>query len=214
MNEYMAEALNTTNLQYITFNIDEQSGLSQFRFKTVAELEDEEISERRGFDRYQLQNVETTNDFEQSCLYTFGFTESDIASIITAENTSEYANTFYTGFLQASIVFGLTFENYLYIYVNDFQTSSYNHQIIGIQDNGYIGNNILGMIQIRSAVFNRNVSKTSYVERKYLGNVRLQKLHIKILDKYGTVVDNGSSNTVILLKVKCEYSPEKYDINI
>ena len=214
MNEYMTQALNIGNLVYITFNIDGQSGFSQFRFKTDEELVNEDITAPREFNRYQIQNVERTGEFEQSCLYTFGFVESDIAQIITVENTSEYATTTYTGFLEASIVFGVTFENYFYIYVNDFQTSSFNHQIIGIQDNGYIGNNILGMIQINSEVFNRNVSDTSYVKRKYPSNVRLRKLHIKILDKYGNVVDNGNSHTVLLLRVNCEFSPEKYDINV
>lgn len=212
LTEYMNEVLSVDNLAYLYFNIDDQSGHSRFRFKTDAELVDDDLSiDDREYDRYQIKNIESALVFDDSCLYVLGFLESDLGTIITTENTMEYSIYTYTGVLESASIFGLTFDDYYYIYVNDFVANSTNHQIIGIQDEGYIGNNIIGRVEISSSAFSRNIGSTSYVERKYPGEVRIRKMHIKILDKNGQVVDNGHSNTVLLLRFTCEQSSRKYE---
>lgn len=209
--DYMSEVLSEGNLAYFVFNIDDQSGHSMFRFKTDDELTDDDISSGRSFNRYKVANVSTEVEFEESCLFVFGFLESDVSDIITSESTFDYAVYTYTGVLESTSIFGVTFDDYYYIYMNDFVNNSMSHQIIGIQDEGYIGNNIIGRVEINSSAFNRNIGSSSYVVRKYPGQVRIRKLHVKILDKDGETIDNGYSNTVLLLRVTCEQSSQKYE---
>ena len=209
--EYMSDVFSEGDLAYFIFNIDDQSGHSILRFKTDDELTDDDISSSRSFNRYKVANVSTEVEFEKSCLFVFGFLESDVSDIITSESTLDYAISTYTGVLESTSIFGVTFDDYYYIYMNDFVNNSMSHQIIGIQDEGYIGNNIIGRVEINSSAFNRNIGSSSYVVRKYPGQVRIRKLHVKILDKDGETIDNGYSNTVLLLRVTCEQSSQKYE---
>lgn len=211
LTEFINGTLTEGCLVYLTFEINEQSGHSIFRYKTDDELEHECIYAERSFDKYTLANVYETDTYERSCLYVFGFLEKDIESAISDENIFQYGTKIYTGVAQGSSVFGVTFDNYYYVYLNDFVTSKFNHQIIGIQEQGYIGDSIIGRVEINCTLFTRNIGNTSYVVRSYPGQVRIRKMHIKILDKYGEVVDNGLTDTVFLFRITCEQSSKKYE---
>lgn len=211
LSEFLNEVLTDGNISYLTFEINEQSGHTIFRFKTDDELVDLDLSVVRPFNRFKIGNVSDETTFEKSCLFVFGFLESDVSEIISNESTFTYGNTVYTGVLKSTSIFGVTFDDYYYIYLNDFVNSTMNHQIIGVQNEGYIGNNIIGRVEVNSSAFNRNIGSSSYVIRKYSGQVRLRKMHIKVLDKDGEVLDNGYSNTVLLLRITCEQSSKKYE---
>ena len=197
---------------HLLYSVDDQSGRSMFRFRTDDELEDDDLSSSaRTYSHYKIYNTSTLVTFEKSCLFTLGFIETDVENMISEETTFDYGNYTYTGALVSSSVFGVTFDDYYYIYMNDFVNNGPNHQLIGIQDEGYIGNNIIGRITISGSSFTRNVGGGSYVTRTYFGDVRIRKLHIKILNKYGDVVDLGYSNVVLLIRITREHSSRKYE---
>ena len=209
--DFINEIFSQGSLAYLVIEVSEQSGCTMVRFKTEQELLELDLtSSTRPFTSYKIDNVVTEVSFEKTCLYVFGFLETDINIIIKSDSTYVYGTTTYSGVMRSSSIFGITFDDYYYIYVNDFVNNAMSHQIIGIQDKGYLGNNIIGRVEINTSAFNRNIGNTSFVIRKYTGQVRLRKLHIKILDKDGEVLDNGPSNTVLLFRITSEQYSKKY----
>lgn len=195
LSDFINSALSASETANILrFNIDDQSGKSSFHF----------ISEQVN-KSYSITNRYNHNDFSKSCLYILGFSESDLR-IVNDQDTYLYGTEVYYGWWSSSGVFGRTFDPYYYVYVDDFVGNSTNHQIIGIQPEGYIGTNYLARVEVRCSAFNRNIGHKTYIERNYFGGVRIRKLHIKILDKFGNVIDIGDSNISLLFKFVREYS--------
>tara|TARA_B110000305_G_scaffold106669_2_gene119970 strand:+ start:3498 stop:4808 length:1311 start_codon:yes stop_codon:yes gene_type:complete len=97
-------------------------------------------------------------------------------------------------------------QNYIFISINDFSKNCISNPIVS-SSNQYIGDNIIGRIPITdnfTAVMNNTSSDKIFKEREYLGPINIDKLHIKILDKYGKSIDlnnNDISLAVELTKI-------------
>ena len=75
-----------------------------------------------------------------------------------------------------------------------------------------ISDNILSRIQITSSPFQNNVYSSSQnysIKRNYNGPVRIRKLHIKIIDKYGRIIDLNDYPTNFVFEFTTLYSSEK-----
>lgn len=153
---------------------------------------------------YFLTIPDITNNiitFEQSSLFFMGFVKSDLNTIINSNNTYNTFSFTYIGVLIATNVFGKDINSYLFISINDFVGNS-KDQIISCFNNGYLGKNILARIQITNPEFTFIINNSGdhiFKERNYFGNVKIRKLHIQILNKYGEVVElNGSEVSLAL----------------
>jgi hypothetical protein len=101
---------------------------------------------------------------------------------------------------------------YLYLEINDFNTQYIATQVIGLFSNSFLDSNIISKI-----CYTNNTGYTSYdtvvydgkyvvgSPREYFGPVHLQKMNVRLLDQYGTVVDLNGLDFSFTLKIKILY---------
>ena len=172
------------------------------------------------YNENQLDEV----NFSLSCLGTIGFTLGDTynstdQSFIKIEFNNS-ANNFnyneivkYNGYLQATNIYGHSNESSFYISVNDFVGNQSQQLILLGYKSTLVADDVLSRIQITSSPFQNNIysSLQNYsIKRNYNGPVRIRKLHIKILDKYGRLVDLQDYPTNFVFEFTTQYSSEKF----
>ena len=106
------------------------------------------------------------------------------------------------------------FDNYFFIDVDDYQSNfvtdavvSVNHGLNGVPF--YLGNTIMARIPIttntNSVMFN-NGSDLLFKTREYFGPVKLEKLRIRLLNKFGHVIDMNQNDYSIAFEIKENYN--------
>jgi hypothetical protein len=99
-------------------------------------------------------------------------------------------------------------DNYIFLEVNDFQNNYPTDLIVSTNDKTYLGNTILTRIVLLSGantiVWN-NAGDLIFKKREYFGPVKLEKLHIRIVDRYGDVIDLRGNDYSIVLEIKQLY---------
>ena len=94
----------------------------------------------------------------------------------------------YYAYCEGEMTYGTIIDDYLYLYVDDYNNNYYNTITALTPSNSYFENNILAKINI-----NVNFNQTLFVNgsdlilknREYFGPVNIEKLHIMLLDIYG-----------------------------
>lgn len=109
--------------------------------------------------------------------------------------------------LQSEGVYGSHFHYYLYLVVEDFQQNKYESVITNSE---FVNNpNILARITINTnfntIIFN-NDNEHIYKKRDYFGPVTLDKLHFKLIDKFGRVIDIRDNNYSLSLELEQLYN--------
>ena len=100
--------------------------------------------------------------------------------------------------------------SYIYLSINDFTNASQNNFIVTFSDST-LSKNIIGKIPyglylLDYKLYNLGAEdSTSHIERKYFGPVNIKKLHIKILNEYGDVVDFNNMDWSFSLVVEMLY---------
>ena len=164
-NNYFYESSLATDLKNIKFSID------QYSFKTSFELLSDTITISLKFVDEISQNIMNT------CGWIFGY------------RLASYLNV--TESVQSEGLFDGGGDRYVYVSINDYQ---YNNNTLNTVcfDKSTLNEDVLAKIQMvngkLSLVVNDNNCPRSKV-RQYTGPVHLSKLHIKLLDKFGSVID-------------------------
>lgn len=108
--------------------------------------------------------------------------------------------TFY-GSLISEAVYGANKYNYLFLSVNDF-IGSHSQDIVSCFENNLMTTDILARIAVRYGSFTVNMDDSSdlvHRDRNYFGPVTIEKLEIKLLDKFGDLINlNGSDYSIVL----------------
>ena len=103
--------------------------------------------------------------------------------------------------------------DYLYIELNDYNTSQISTAILGLFNNSYLDKNILATLEYglssNYTAYNTIVCNSSignlYSKRDYFGPINLQKMSIRLLDKYGDVVDLNGLDYSFTVELKVLY---------
>jgi hypothetical protein len=114
----------------------------------------------------------------------------------------------YYGIITGESSCGSNIDNYIFIDINDFNKNFNTNTIISQKDNSFIGNNILGKITLGlpdSLILN-NSADNMFKTREYYGPVKIQKLQITLLNKYGKPLDLINNNYSISLEFNILYS--------
>ena len=117
----------------------------------------------------------------------------------------------YKTFLASESSFGSTFAHYIFMEVDDFQRNVTANTVISYNGNGdsYMNNNILAKVVISTGQFTNlvdNGSDNVYKERHYYGPVKLEKLHIRLLNRFGDVIDTNHNDFSFTLELEVIYS--------
>lgn len=202
-------------IRCLLFAIDVNSGKSHFRFKSKIERDTIGKSIPSTIDvtklSYSLNLVEEQPDFAKSALYIFGFTFFNVGKTVNYNDTYQYGNTTYYGYLVSKFIFGFNFNTYFYLAVEDF-VGNKKDQIVGIKNKSYIGKNILARIQVTNPLFNviiDNNEDNVFKKRDYFGDVKISKLKIQLLDKYGNIVNLNHSELSLSIELTQRYNSDQ-----
>jgi hypothetical protein len=181
---YFYEAEKDNNLKYIKFSIDPYS------FKTTFELT---LNHPSSFS-YSLQFVD---DINQNIMNTMGWTLGfrlgsylDISGIITSEG-----------------LFDAGGDRYIYMAITDYQYNNNISNIVGF-DRSMLSEDIIAKIPIVNGKLSLLIDENNNPlakSRKYNGPVNLSKMHIKILDKFGKVIDFNNMDYSFTLELEVLY---------
>jgi hypothetical protein len=125
------------------------------------------------------------------------------------EVTNSYYFDFYTGSsvtkiygnLQSEGIYGSGINTYIYLCIDDFN-NNYKRNVISNNETFLLSNNVLAKIPVTASsnaliIYNDNdkINKT----REYFGPINISRLKIKLIDKFGNVVNlNGNNYTFTL----------------
>ena len=122
--------------------------------------------------------------------------------------TAKSTPTEFKNYIKSESSYGSNIDNYIFLEVNDFQNNYPTDLIVSTNDKTYLGNNILTRIVLLSGantiVWN-NAGDLIFKKREYFGPVKLEKLHIRIVDRYGDVLDLRGNDYSVVLEIKQLY---------
>jgi hypothetical protein len=181
---YFYEAEKDDALKYIKFSIDPYS------FKSLFELTK---NHPQGF-KYSIEFVENINqNIMNSMGWTLGF------------RLGKYENI--TGKLQSEALFDAGGDRYIYMSITDYQYNNNMSNIVGF-DKSMLNEDIIAKIPIVNGKLSVVIDETQNPlakSRKYNGPVNLARLHIKILDKFGKVIDFNNMDYSFTLELEVLY---------
>jgi hypothetical protein len=117
----------------------------------------------------------------------------------------------YSAFLASESSFGSTLSHYIFLEIDDFQRNVSPNTIVSYNGNGdsYLNNNILAKIVVSSGQWTSiidNAGDYVYKKRIYYGPVKLEKLHIKLRNRFGEVLDLNWNDFSFSLELEVNYS--------
>jgi len=96
-------------------------------------------------------------------------------------------------------------DTYVFLDVDDYNRNNQSDAVMAYTaDDAYIGNNLLARISLQEVTL-QGVSNLCK-RREYFGAVRLEKLRIRLLDRFGRVLDMHHSDYSLALEFKQIYS--------
>jgi len=217
MNNYFVNTPNNDgspgDLRFLEFEVDDFSSKTRIRYKTVLELEGDAVRDASGilyeqvpFDfsysvlfNHQKPVCADRPEYE-TCGWTLGFRKL-IYENITNTNVKTKWSDLFNGVLESEGIFGANKLNYIYLSIDDFVGNSKENVITGYNNRSYLIKNILGRITIKYGSFyiNLDAGDNIFRQRDYYGPVNIEKLHIKLFDKYGSLLNlHGSDFSFIL----------------
>jgi hypothetical protein len=125
------------------------------------------------------------------------------------DSISSFGNITYEAYLQSQASYSNGFLHYVFISVEDFNNNYIADTMITSTGENAIGDNILGRISIDesfSTVLYHKLFDPIFKQRDYMGPVNLNKFRIKILDKYGNVIDMNNNDISLSLEITILYS--------
>ena len=213
-------------LEYLTYYVDAYTGKSVIRGRTTVDTG----TNPKPFDPLDpaySPNFSFSVDFkvadnpqrniQYNCGWSLGFRNHlylDIDSTNTQENNIDYVLPIGTGpavlegYLESEGAFGSSVNQYLFLAIDDFN-KSFKNSVISENDNSYLGDSILGRITVNSGsstLVLDNGADNIFKKREFFGPVKIEKMNIKILDKFGNVINLNNNDYSFALEFTQLYS--------
>jgi len=139
--------------------------------------------------------------------YTVAYKEENPKTIIDIE---EYNQHVYNWYLESESSYGSSVQNYIFLEIDDFnRNSTANTFFSKTVNDAYLGNNIMGRITVTSGmntIVTMDGGNLLFKTREYFGPIRLEKLHIRLIDKYGDPVNLEGNDFSFMLEIEQLYS--------
>jgi hypothetical protein len=176
---YFYESENNNLLQYIRFFIE------PYNKKTGFEILDDKVN-------VSLFFSEETNE---NPLSTFGW--------LCGFRMTTYLNI--CGNIVSEGIFDNEMDNYVYIVINDYQYNTNHMNIVGF-DKSVLNENVIAkaLLKKNSLIFLNNENLFTQV-REYNGPVNISKLHIKLLNKFGNLIDLNNMDIGLTIQFETLY---------
>lgn len=120
-----------------------------------------------------------------------------------------FIKTLYTGSTKhvTEAIIDTNKTRYLYLAIDDYN-NSVNNQFVSVFEDSILNANILARISLKGsyfAVLLENDFNLVTEPRRYFGPVDIQRLHIRLLDEHGRVVNINNANFSFCLNLKTVY---------
>jgi len=215
-------------LEYIIFGIDENTGKSFFRAKkdgyddALVGLNDPYLTIPNPVNPFMF-NIYFYKDFQKNCEkntlkeydslgWLLGFrnvsysvTKSDILYDYYTYNTGSF--TLYN-YLKSEGAYGTSAYNYIYVDIDDFNNNFKSSGIIADNHDNVLRNTILGRISIpnpANSILFGNSSDRIFKTREYFGPISINRLELRLLDKYGNKINLENNDWSIALEFTVLY---------
>ena len=114
----------------------------------------------------------------------------------------------YEGYLSSESSYGSTLDNYIFLEIDDYHNNFPTNTFVSTNTNSYIGKNILARIVLTSGantIITDNASDCIFKKREYFGPIKLEKFRIRILNRFGDVIQLKQNDYSFVLELKQMY---------
>ena len=135
---------------------------------------------------------------------TYTVTQSEYKVCLTTTITP----TVYEGYLCSESSYGSTLDNYIFVEIDDYHNNFPTNTFVSTNTNSYIGKNILARIVLTSGantIITDNASDCIFKKREYFGPIKLEKFRIRILNRFGDVIQLKENDYSFVLEIKQLY---------
>ena len=217
--------LNTNfGLDNLIFEIDETTSHCIFRARTH---NDEPYIEPAPFETtsvyysanfsfniyFDVPAISPERPLQKNAGWMLGFEKASYTNI-NINNTTNIATAMtrfpdkiyvHKGYLESESSYGRSTLQYFFLEINDFTGKNINSDsIISSVGNTFVGNNVLARISVTDSpntIIFTDSSDNINKNRNYKQPVTINKLHIRLLDKFGDVIDINRNNYSLLLEL-------------
>jgi hypothetical protein len=210
-------------LEYIYFDVDEISTKCSFRTKSSNDnvstiyQNDAVYTASNGEFYFTLdfrvesyltrplyKNAGWMLGFKQS-YYEVKYSETGYTDMITTDSTLVY-----NWHISGETSYGATIQNYLFLEIDDFNKNfSTNTLFANTTNETYLGNNIMGRISVvtgMNTIITNTASDCVFKKREYFGPVKLEKLQIRLINKFGDPLPFNGNEFSFVLEIEQLYS--------
>lgn len=143
--------------------------------------------------------------------YVVNYTESAYNDIVTASFTAgTMTPKEYNWYIEGESSYGSNIQNYIYLEIDDYHKNFTTNTIIANSNNeNYLGNNIMGRISVVSGmntIITNTASDRVFKKREYFGPVKLEKLTVRLLNRYGIPILMNENDFSFTLEIEQLYS--------
>lgn len=217
--------INTRNgLEFLWFSIDEIDTKVSFRTKTSGDgtnnplFVNDAIYEASNGDFYFTLDFRVSSQpgrplyrnagwllgFRQP-YYESRYLETPVVNRILADSVF-----YYNWYLKSESSYGSGIHNYVYLDIDDFNKNFTTNTIVANTENdAYLGNNTMGRISVTTGmntIITNTASDRVFKKREYFGPVKLEKLHIRLLNKFGEPILLNGNDFSFALEIEQLYS--------
>lgn len=148
----------------------------------------------------------TTADakYRQNAGWAMGFRNNVYECTITANGDT------YTGSIDADSIYGASVDKYIFVDIDDYQRNFLTGAVIAVTNqtstgnSSYIGNTIMAKIPMAANpnfIMLNNGADQLFKTREYFGPVKLEKIRIRLLNRFGDVVNLNNEDYSIALEI-------------
>jgi hypothetical protein len=114
----------------------------------------------------------------------------------------------YNGYLSSESTYGSTIDNYIFLEIDDYHNNFPTNTFVSTNTTSYIGKNILARVVLTSGsntIITDNASDGILKKREYFGPIKLEKFRIRVLNRYGDVINIQQNDFSFVLELKQLY---------
>jgi len=126
-----------------------------------------------------------------------------------SKRVTDSQNQTYLSYLESESSFGSSFTQYILFEVDDFQKNVQSNTIVSFNGEYNLSNNIFAKIPITSGQYTcitDNGSDLMFKKRNYFGPIRLEKMHLRLITRFGDILNLNGNNFSFTLEVEVLYS--------
>jgi hypothetical protein len=135
--------------------------------------------------------------------------KTGMAFLTRLDPYATYTPVKYNLYVESESSYGSSVSQYFFLELDDYNRNFTTNTIIAETGGGtHLGNNIIARIPINAPALNINYSNPSdliFKQRDYFGPVKIEKLHLRLVDRYGETLDIQNNDYSVAIELITTY---------